>query len=66
MDRQHDDKQTPSTGRSLSYLIGRARRMALRHAEVSACRLNPDPEIWQGIVKGIGRQAHTFGWPYCP
>jgi len=60
------DEKTPGTGESLAYLVDRARRMALRHAEVSACKLNPDPEIWHGIVNAIGRQAHTFGWPYCP
>ena len=57
---------TPSTGKSLEELIDRAQRMALRYAEVGPYRLNPDPAVWQGIVKGIGRQAHTFGWPYCP
>ena len=59
-------ENTPNTGKSLEYLIDRARRMALRHAQVSPCRLNPDPDIWEGIVKGIGHQAHTSGWPYCP
>lgn len=55
-----------STGKSLDELVDRARRMALRYAEVSPYRLNPDQGVWQGIVRGIGRQAHTFGWPYCP
>ena len=59
-------EKTPSTGKSLEYLTDRARRMALRHAELSAYRLNPKREIWEGIVGGIGRQAYTFGWPYCP
>ena len=58
--------KTPSTGKSLEYLIDRARRMALRYAETSPYVLNPDQAIWEGIVKAIGRQAHTFGWPYCP
>jgi ferredoxin-thioredoxin reductase catalytic subunit len=57
---------TPNTGKSLDYLIDRARRMAIRHAQVSACRLNPSRDIWEGVVRGIGRQAHTFGWPFCP
>ena len=57
---------TPNTGKSLEYLTARARRMALRYEEVSPYRLNPNQQIWEGIVKGIGRQAHTFGWPYCP
>ena len=57
---------TPSTGKSLQELIDRARRMALRYAEISPYHLNPDPAVWQGIVRGIGRQAQAFGWPYCP
>ena len=60
------DQVTPSTGKSLEYLIDRARRMALRYAEVSPYRLNPNQDVWMGIVRGIGRQAATFGWPYCP
>ena len=60
------EEKTPSTGKSLEYLMDRARRMALRHVEVSPCRLNPNPAIWKGIVRGIGRQAVTFGWPFCP
>jgi len=40
--------------------------MALRYAQASPYHLNPDQDIWEGIVKGIGRQAYTFGWPYCP
>ena len=60
------ERATPSTGKSLQYLINRARRMARRYAEVSPFRLNPREDIWQGIVQGIGRQALTFGWPYCP
>jgi ferredoxin-thioredoxin reductase catalytic subunit len=57
---------TPSTGKSLEYVTDRARRMALRYAEVSPYRLNPREDIWKGIVSGIGRQAYTFGWPFCP
>jgi len=57
---------TPSTGQTLEYVTKRARRMALRYAEISPYRLNPNPETWEGIVRGIGRQAFTFGWPYCP
>ena len=56
----------PDRRRSLDYLTDRARRMAIRYAEVSHYRLNPNVEVWQGVVRGIGRQAHTFGWPYCP
>jgi ferredoxin-thioredoxin reductase catalytic subunit len=59
-------QQTPSTGKSLNQLIDRARRMALRYAEISRYRLNPDNDVWQGLVRAIGRQADTFGWPYCP
>ncbi len=59
-------ERTPSTGKTLEELTQRARRMALRYAEISPYRLNPDQDVWEGIVKGIGRQAHTFGWPYCP
>jgi ferredoxin-thioredoxin reductase catalytic subunit len=59
-------EKTPNTGKSLEYLTNRARRMALRYAEVSPYRLNPNRQVWEGIVKGIGRQAYTFGWPYCP
>ena len=59
-------EQTPNIGKSLEYLTERARRMALRYAEVSPYRLNPNREVWEGIVRGIGRQAATFGWPYCP
>ena len=58
-------EETPSTGKSLEYLIDRARRMALRYAVVSPYKLNPSQEIWEGIIRGIGRQAFTFGWPYC-
>ena len=61
-----DDSRTPSTGKSLEELVARARRMALRYAEVSPYHLNPNQETWEGIVRGIGRQAFTFGWPYCP
>jgi hypothetical protein len=50
-------ENTPSTGKSLEYLIERARRMALRYAQV---------DTWEGIARGIGRQAYTLGWPYCP
>jgi ferredoxin-thioredoxin reductase catalytic subunit len=57
---------TPQGDRSLDALIDRARRMALRYAEVGPYRLNPDEQVWMGIVRGIGRQAHTFGWSYCP
>jgi ferredoxin-thioredoxin reductase catalytic subunit len=57
---------TPSTGKSLEELTSRARRMALRYAEVSPYRLNPNQNIWEAIVRGLGRQAHTFGWSYCP
>jgi hypothetical protein len=57
---------TPNTGKSLEYLTDRARRMALRHAEVSSCRLNPRQSTWEGIVRALGRQAYTLGWPYCP
>jgi ferredoxin-thioredoxin reductase catalytic subunit len=59
-------EKTPNTGKSLEYLTNRARRMAQRYAEISPYNLNPSQQIWEGIVKGIGRQAHTFGWPYCP
>jgi ferredoxin-thioredoxin reductase catalytic subunit len=58
-------EKTPSTGKSLEYLVARARRMVLRYQEVSPYRLNPNQEIWEGIVRGLGRQAYTFGWPYC-
>jgi len=59
-------KNSPNTGKSLEYLTDRARRMALRYAEVSPYRLNPKQAVWEGIVRAIGRQAHTFGWPFCP
>jgi ferredoxin-thioredoxin reductase catalytic subunit len=59
-------EKTPNTGKSLEYLTNRARRMALRYSEISPYELNPNQEVWEGIVKGIGRQAYTFGWPYCP
>lgn len=57
---------TPSTGMSLEELVDRARRMAERYAEVGPYLLNPREDIWRGILQGIGRQAQTFGWPYCP
>ena len=59
-------EKTPSRGKSLEYLINRVRRMALRYAEVSPYKLNPNQDVWEGIVRGIGRQAYTFGWAYCP
>ena len=59
-------EHTHSTGKSLEQLIDRARRMALRYAEVSPYKLNPNQATGEGIVRGIGRQAHTLGWPYCP
>ena len=59
-------ENTPSTGKSQEYLIERARRMALRYAQVSPYRLNPNRDTWEGIARGIGRQAYTLGWPYCP
>jgi ferredoxin-thioredoxin reductase catalytic subunit len=59
-------QNTPNTGQSLEYLTDRARRMALRYAQTSPYRLNPNREVWEGIVRAIGRQAYTFGWPYCP
>jgi len=61
-----DMEDTPNRGKSREYLTDRARRMAIRYAQVSRYRLNPNRDIWQGIVGGIGRQARTFGWPYCP
>jgi len=57
---------TPSTGKSLEELIERSRRASIRYAEVSPYQLNPKQEIWEGIARGLGRQADTFGWPYCP
>ena len=59
-------QETPSTGKSLEELTDRARRMALRYAEISPYSLNPDQNVWEGIVTGIGRQAYTLGWPFCP
>jgi ferredoxin-thioredoxin reductase catalytic subunit len=59
-------QKTPSTGKSLEELTDRARRMALRYAEISPYFLNPDQDVWEGIVRGIARQAQTLGWPYCP
>jgi ferredoxin-thioredoxin reductase catalytic subunit len=59
-------EKTPSSGKSLEELVERAWRMATRYAEVSPYRLNPDQDIWQGVVRAIGRNAYTFGWPYCP
>lgn len=58
--------KSPNTGQSLEELMDRARRMAIRYAEVSPYRLNPNQDTWEGITKAIGRQAHSFGWPYCP
>jgi len=59
-------EKTPNTGKSLEYLTNRARRAALRYAEISPYRLNPRRDVWEGIVSGIARQAVTFGWPFCP
>jgi ferredoxin-thioredoxin reductase catalytic subunit len=59
-------ENTPNRGKSLEVLTDRARRMALRYAQVSPYRLNPNRRVWEGIVRGLARQAHTFGWPYCP
>jgi ferredoxin-thioredoxin reductase catalytic subunit len=59
-------EETPSTGKSLKYVTDRARRMAQKHAARTRYRLNPDQDTWEGIVRGIGRQAFRFGWPFCP
>ena len=61
-----DVEQTPSSGKSLEYLVDRARRMARRYAHVSPYGLHPDQDVWKGITRALGRQAHTFGWSYCP
>jgi ferredoxin-thioredoxin reductase catalytic subunit len=52
--------------KSLAELQSQARRMALWYSQHSPYHLNPDPNVWEGIVKAIGRQARTFGFPYCP
>ncbi len=57
---------TPGSSKSLAELQAQARRMALWYSQHSPYSLNPDPNVWEGIVKAIGRQAHTFGFPYCP
>jgi ferredoxin-thioredoxin reductase catalytic subunit/glutaredoxin len=59
-------ENTPNAGKPLEYLMDRARRMAVRYTEKGPYRLNPSRNVWEGIVRGIGRQAQTFGWPYCP
>ncbi len=56
----------PDSGKSLAELTSRARRMALWYSQHSPYSLNPAPNVWEGIVKAIGRQALTFGFPYCP
>ena len=61
-----DVEQTPSSGKDLEDLVDRARRMALRYAQVSPYNLHPTPDVWGGITRAIGRQAKTFHWPYCP
>ena len=66
VDLEESMEKTPNTGKTLDYLTERARRMAARYAEVSPYRLNPTQSVWEGVVKGIGRQAFTFGWPFCP
>lgn len=57
---------TEASPRTLAEHIARARHMAQWYASHSPYHLNPDPNVWEGIVKTIGRQAHTFGFPYCP
>jgi ferredoxin-thioredoxin reductase catalytic chain len=59
-------ESTPNAGKPLEYLTDRARRMVLRYVEVGPYKLNPNRDTWEGIVRAIGRQAQTFGWPYCP
>ena len=57
---------TEASPKTLAEHIARARRMALWYSRHSPYSLNPDPNVWEGIVKAIGRQAHTFGFLYCP
>lgn len=57
---------TNPPARSLEEDISRARKMAKWYAGHSPYRLNPDPTVWEGIVRAIGRQAFTRGFPYCP
>jgi ferredoxin-thioredoxin reductase catalytic subunit len=59
-------RKNPNIGKSLEYLTDRARRAALRYEEISPYSLNPKQEVWEGIVRGLARQAVTFGWPFCP
>ena len=66
VDLEESMEKTPNSGKTLEYLTERARRMAMRYAEVSPYRLNPTQSAWEGVVKGIGRQAFTLGWPFCP
>ncbi len=57
---------TEPPARTLKENIDRARKMAKWYASHSPYRLNPDPNVWEGIVRAIGRQATTNGAPYCP
>lgn len=52
--------------KTLEDHIARARRGAIWYADHSPYHLNPDPSVWEGIVRAIGRQAHTHGLGYCP
>jgi ferredoxin-thioredoxin reductase catalytic subunit len=52
--------------RTFEQQIAHAREMAQWYAAHSPYRLNPDPRVWEGIVRAIGRQAFTRGFPYCP
>lgn len=44
----------------------RLRKMVERWPAVSGYRLNPDPTVVDGIVKGLVRSSIAYGYPYCP
>ena len=44
----------------------RLRKMVERWPTVSGYRLNPDPTVVDGIVKGLVRSSISYGYPYCP
>lgn len=46
--------------------IERLHRMVRRWTERTGYRLNPEPEVVEGIIQALARSSTTHGVPYCP